>query len=135
MSRYLTLVVRLADNADARLVFDQVERINGVALSASSWSHALDARDILASGIERKQTECDRLREALAECVCALEVCGKDFRAMEIGRAVLAKHSNPVQCACGDIYQANSYGASFMAANNGTCPNCDAAALSAGEKE
>lgn len=65
MSRYLTLVVRLADNADARLVFEQVERINGVALSASSWSHALDARDILATGIERKQMECDRLREAL----------------------------------------------------------------------
>lgn len=31
------------------------------------------------------------------------------------------------QCACGDEYPANSYGAGFMAANNGICENCDAA--------
>jgi hypothetical protein len=30
------------------------------------------------------------------------------------------------QCACGDEYAANSYGAGFMAANNGVCENCDA---------
>jgi hypothetical protein len=29
------------------------------------------------------------------------------------------------QCACGDEYAANSYGAGFMAANNGVCENCD----------
>lgn len=72
MSRYLTLVVRLADNADARLVFEQVERINGVALSASSWSHAMDARDALAADLarltaelERKQREVEDLRKQL----------------------------------------------------------------------
>lgn len=32
-----------------------------------------------------------------------------------------------VACACGDEYQVNSYGAGFMAANNGVCENCDAA--------
>lgn len=31
------------------------------------------------------------------------------------------------ECACGDQYPANSYGAGFMAANNGVCENCDAA--------
>lgn len=70
MSRYLTLVVRLADNADARLVFEQVERINGVALSASSWSHVMDARDTLTAEVarlmgelERSRQECERMRE------------------------------------------------------------------------
>ena len=33
-----------------------------------------------------------------------------------------------VWCACGDGHKANSYGAGFMAANNGVCDNCDAAA-------
>lgn len=32
-----------------------------------------------------------------------------------------------VWCACGDGHEANSYGAGFMAANNGVCENCDAA--------
>lgn len=31
------------------------------------------------------------------------------------------------RCACGDEYPAKSYGAGFMAANNGVCENCDAA--------
>lgn len=31
------------------------------------------------------------LLEALKETVCALEVCGKDFRATEVARAVIAK--------------------------------------------
>lgn len=72
MSRYLTLVVRLADNADGRLVFEQVERINGVTLSASSWSHAMDARDTLTADLarltaelERKQREVEELRKQL----------------------------------------------------------------------
>ena len=37
------------------------------------------------------------------------------------------------QCACGDEYPANSYGAGFMAANNGICENCDAANSCASE--
>jgi len=32
------------------------------------------------------------------------------------------------QCACGDAYPGDSFGAGFMAANNGVCENCDAAA-------
>ena len=38
------------------------------------------------------------------------------------------------ECACGDQYPANSYGAGFMAANNGVCENCDASAPSHGEQ-
>ena len=32
-----------------------------------------------------------------------------------------------VWCACGDGHAANSYGAGFLAANNGVCENCEAA--------
>lgn len=38
---------------------------------------------------------------------------------------------NFIECACGDRYAGNSYGAGFMDANNGICPNCDAAGKSA----
>lgn len=38
------------------------------------------------------------------------------------------------ECACGDQYTANSYGAGFMAANGGVCENCDASAPSHGEQ-
>ena len=43
--KYLTVVLRLADNADQKLVFDQMDRINGATLSAAAWSHALDERN------------------------------------------------------------------------------------------
>ncbi|WP_325436019.1 hypothetical protein [Pseudomonas nitroreducens] len=29
------------------------------------------------------------------------------------------------QCACGDVYPGSSFGAGYMAANNGVCENCD----------
>ncbi len=32
------------------------------------------------------------------------------------------------ECACGDVYPADSWTAGFMAASGGMCPNCDAAA-------
>lgn len=38
-----------------------------------------------------------------------------------------------VSCGCGDMYRDDSYGAGFMAANNGVCENCDAA-MSKGEQ-
>lgn len=31
------------------------------------------------------------------------------------------------QCGCGDIYPSTSFGAGYMAANNGVCENCDVA--------
>lgn len=31
-----------------------------------------------------------------------------------------------LQCECGDLYPTKSYGAGFMAANDGVCENCDA---------
>jgi len=31
-----------------------------------------------------------------------------------------------LQCECGDLYPAKSYGAGFMVANDGVCENCDA---------
>lgn len=34
----------------------------------------------------------DELLSALTDAVCALEVCGKDFRATEIARQAIAKH-------------------------------------------
>lgn len=38
-----------------------------------------------------------------------------------------APSSEIIWCECGDGYPANSYGAGFMAANDGVCENCDAA--------
>ncbi|UHC82332.1 hypothetical protein LS633_00360 [Pseudomonas sp. NIBR-H-19] len=38
-----------------------------------------------------------------------------------------APSSEIIWCECGDGYPANSYGAGFMAANEGVCANCDAA--------
>jgi hypothetical protein len=38
-----------------------------------------------------------------------------------------APHPEIIWCDCGDGHHANSYGAGFMAANEGVCENCDAA--------
>jgi len=37
------------------------------------------------------------LLEALEEAVCALEVCGKDYRATEIARAAIAKAKGEIK--------------------------------------
>lgn len=39
----------------------------------------------------RLMASAPELLEALEEAVCALDVCGKDYRATEIGRAAIAK--------------------------------------------
>lgn len=39
--------------------------------------------------------------------------------AQQVGTAV------QYQCGCGDIYPSTSFGAGYMAANNGVCENCD----------
>ena len=36
------------------------------------------------------------------------------------------------QCACGDVYPGDSFGAGFMAANNGVCENCSVMGASRG---
>ncbi|MBD9680023.1 hypothetical protein IB274_25170 [Pseudomonas sp. PDM18] len=36
------------------------------------------------------------------------------------------------QCGCGDIYPGNSFGAGYMAANNGVCENCSVAGVNRG---
>lgn len=36
------------------------------------------------------------------------------------------------QCGCGDIYPGSSFGAGYMAANNGVCENCSVAGVSRG---
>lgn len=41
-------------------------------------------------------------------------------------------HATYVTCACGDQYPITSFGAGFMAANNGVCENCWAAEGRAG---
>ena len=52
MSKYLTVVLKLADNAESKLVFDQADRINGATMSAASWSHVMDERDRYRNALE-----------------------------------------------------------------------------------
>lgn len=51
--RYLTVVLRLADNAENKLVFDQIDRINGATLSAAAWEHTLDKANAYEGALER----------------------------------------------------------------------------------
>jgi len=51
--KYLTVVLKLAENADSKLVFDQMDRINGATMSAASWSHALDEKNAYLRTLER----------------------------------------------------------------------------------
>ena len=53
MSKFLTVVLKLADNAESKLVFDQADRINGATMSAASWSHVMDERDRYRSALKR----------------------------------------------------------------------------------
>jgi hypothetical protein len=79
-------------------------------------------------------------KEEAAEHLCAIEVLAGVW--LESCKAGLPRHeitkpenvAREVQpaapdsvCDGGDIYRADSYGAGFMAANNGVCENCDAA--------
>jgi len=43
--RYLSIVFRLADNADGRLVIEAADRLPGAEASAWSWSNLMDERD------------------------------------------------------------------------------------------
>ena len=81
--------------------------------------------------------ENERLREA-HEQVCtnynqvsfASEERGKQIAELKAeceGLRKDAPSSEIIWCECGDGYPANSYGAGFMAANDGVCENCDAA--------
>ena len=47
MERYLTVILRLADNADGKLVMDQMDHIKGATLSAAAWAHLMDERNSL----------------------------------------------------------------------------------------
>lgn len=51
--RYLTVVLRLADNAENKLVFEQIDRINGATLSAASWSHEIDHANNYREALEK----------------------------------------------------------------------------------
>ena len=42
---YLTAVLRIADNAVRRLVYEQLERLDGAKVSAAAWWHVMDERD------------------------------------------------------------------------------------------
>ena len=53
MSKFLTVVLKLADNAVSKLVFDQADRINGATMSAASWSHVMDERDRYRAALEK----------------------------------------------------------------------------------
>ncbi len=65
-----------------------------------AWAHGVqqndgkpwaDRIDENLSEIHAIKQQRDELLDALIEAVCALEVCGKDFRATEIGRQAIAK--------------------------------------------
>jgi hypothetical protein len=53
MTKYLTVVLRVADNAENKLVLDQMDRVNGATLVAASWSHVLDERNGYREALER----------------------------------------------------------------------------------
>lgn len=45
MSRYFTVVVRLAPGDNAKTLLDTIDTIPGVRLSAAGWYHAFDELD------------------------------------------------------------------------------------------
>ena len=51
---------------------------------------------------------------------CTVDFNGTPYHYTEMSEVFVA-------CACGDEYRIDSYGAGFMAANDGVCENCDAA--------
>ena len=92
--------------------------------------------------------ENEALRTALGDCATSLEgemlqkfagqkpedmhpvtrrEYDRDMAELAGYRATAEVEAEMQWCACGDGYPANSYGAGFMAANNGVCENCDAA--------
>lgn len=50
--RYMTVVLRVADNAEEQLVLDAIDRIGGVSLTAFAWSHALNERDDMMDALK-----------------------------------------------------------------------------------
>ena len=64
--KYMTVVFRLADNADGRLVLDAAERISGATVSAIALAHALDERDDLSDEVNllRRTLEATQERQS-----------------------------------------------------------------------
>ncbi|QAY85381.1 hypothetical protein [Pseudomonas arsenicoxydans] len=74
--------------------------------------------------------KCDQLKAEIAGLKTGYEAYEAQNAALKAEVEALRKtapSSEVVWCACGDGHAANSYGAGFMAANNGVCENCDAA--------
>lgn len=103
------------------------------AKSAEGHLFASDARAIagvLHLHTSHKSTPWNELPDAArwsiegatAAIVSALEARRHDRRPKwpEVAAA-----SVEYQCACGDVYPGDSFGAGYMAANNGVCENCD----------
>ena len=95
-------------------------------------------REVVCANYDQLKAECAGLRElflSAAHGLClpveadAQQVVDA-ITALQVRNADLRKHapsSEIIWCECGDGYPANSYGAGFMAANEGVCENCDAA--------
>lgn len=110
-----------------------IKKLKALAEAATGFSDVSLAPDVLLELI----AENERLREA-HEQVCtnynqvsfASEERGKQIAELKAeceGLRKDAPSSEIIWCECGDGYPANSYGAGFMAANDGVCENCDAA--------
>lgn len=61
--KYLTIVLKVADNADGQLVLKAAENISGTTLSAIAWAHALDERDDLMAEMQKAHERSIRLAD------------------------------------------------------------------------
>lgn len=91
-----------------------------------------EIRQLAATGQKEQAAEALRSIEALAAAWIRASEAGaarhEIAKPENVAREVQPPQAEEV-CACGDIYPADSFGAGFMAANNGVCENCDAAEL------
>lgn len=71
-----------------RIVSDEYEVVGTEGLYGDFETDCANARLIAAA---------PELLAALKECVCALETCGKDYRATELARAAIAKATGEPQ--------------------------------------
>ena len=80
--------------------------------------------------IQRLKAENESANSRLHEVAVACATAEQERDQLKAECEGLRKHapsSEIIWCECGDGYPANSYGAGFMAANDGVCENCDAA--------
>ena len=50
--KYLTIVVKVEDGFNASELMNNIESTEGITISASCWSHAMDDRDFYKKKVE-----------------------------------------------------------------------------------